>query len=197
MKRSTIITLVAAVLVFGGGFMVGRIGSGATKAELATADSLRAAEHSLAVAVTQRDSIRGVMLRMQAETVTVAGKKVVVVRARTDTLVRTVPDTAMERRLTDALLIERAAEDTLTMALAKDTTDMRVVIHGVTVERDYAMQLQVRTQAALDAALRTRRDPAWGLGATGGYGCVLGSKCGPTLAVGVTWRVKLPFIGGK
>ena len=175
------------------GFLLGRAGSGATAKELAQADSLRAQAHALVVADAERDSLWHVTEALRADSITRATRVVTVTRTHTDSVVRTIPDTQYEAGLETALEIERAAEDSLTTQLARDTTELLSVVHGVTAERDMAMQLQVKTQSALDAALRVRKDPAWGIGVTAGYGCGA-HACGPQITAGVTFHVRVPFL---
>lgn len=184
-------------VVFGG--VLGRaIGGGPTAAERALADSLRAQSVTLSAQAHANDSLRLLLQNASHSVTTAAVSHIAPARLHTDTIVinsvMSVPDNTA---LHTALNIERAACDTALAASGRETMTAQMATASVQAERDAALRMQVRTQTALDAALRIRRPSRILLGMTGGYGATWSGgrmAVGPSVNLGVTVQIPLPKI---
>jgi hypothetical protein len=189
-----VVFLLAVVLAF----TVGRCSGGATAAERAQADTIRAQQHTLRVQAAHLDTVAAALLAARAETVRVQVAKILPARLHTDTVITNsvtlVPDSAA---LHTALNVERVACDNAIAALAADSLALHNVWVATRSQRDDALRLQLRTQGALEAALRVRKPSRILLGATVGYGGVLSGGrvvTGPSASAGLTIKIPLPRI---
>lgn len=202
--------VLAAAVALAAGFLLGRMGSGATAAERKQADSLTAVSVALDHAVAVADSIRRVKDAEVSAAARAAAARVWPARTHTDTAVqvveRLIPDTGAVRRAVDSVTasvaVERAAGDSLVATLATDTLALANDVRVAVAEREVYRSQRDSAEAQLARALKARREPAVTLGASLGYGPTLSNGrlvWGINESNGLTVRVKLPlpkFLGG-
>ena len=178
-------------------FVLGRAGGGATAAERAQADTIQAQAAQLHAQAAHLDTVAAALLAARAETVRVQVAKILPARLHTDTVVTTLVAPVDSGALRTTLNGERMACDTAITALAADSLALHNVWVATRSQRDDALRLQLRTQGALEAALRVRKPSRILLGATVGYGGVLSGGrvvTGPSASAGLTFTIPLPRI---
>ena len=191
------------------GFLLGRMGTGATPEERRRADSTAAAARatdSLIILVRANQRRADSLL---ADSVMRAKARSATARAKTDTAwlaLDTAAVTAPVRALLDTakadLKAERIAADAHVATLEADTTEKAQHVREAWAMVATVVKQRDDVQKDLDDALARRTEPPITLGGSAGYGTTYANgrlNFGPSAVAGFTVRIKIPlprWLGG-